>query len=163
MPIGPVRNVQKQVLLYNSCQKTMHYIAGLLGLSLQIIFWNTLKNCNLAVDNSDEFERKFLSLCSTVEGPHGKWLHLGYSEKLYFFAEYWMFFQCPTQACFHPHTKSNWVSLLFSTSFDISLLGNLTRICVPLQNKILVLCTGCKRWIRKMFEFKIWKESMLVL
>ena len=24
MPIGPVRNVQKQVLLYNSCQKTMH-------------------------------------------------------------------------------------------------------------------------------------------
>ena len=58
-----------------------------------------------------------------------------------FFAEYWMFLQCPTQACFHPHTKSNWVSLLFSTSFDISLLGNLTRICVPLQNKILVLCT----------------------
>ena len=52
-----------------------------------------------------------------------------------------IFLQCPTQACFHPHTKSNWVSLLFSTSFDISLLGNLTRICVPLQNNILVLYT----------------------
>ena len=30
--IGPVRNVQKQVLLYNSCQKTMHCNAGLLCL-----------------------------------------------------------------------------------------------------------------------------------
>ena len=32
MPIGPVRNVQKQVLLYNSCQKTMHCNAVLLCL-----------------------------------------------------------------------------------------------------------------------------------
>ena len=61
MPIGPVRNVQKQVLLYNSCQKTMHCIAGLLGLSLQIMFWDTVKNCNLAVDNKDALERKFPS------------------------------------------------------------------------------------------------------
>ena len=60
------------------------------------------------------------------------------------------------------------LSDFFKQSYKIKLAKNTDKIHLILAHtqpiyRPLEICTGCKSIFRKIFEFKIWKESMLVL